>query len=356
MENRKKTVYVGLSGGVDSSVSAARLIKAGYSVVGVFIRTWVPDFLDCNIEAERLDAMRVAATLGIPFRTLDAEEAYKNEVADYMIREYQAGRTPNPDVMCNKFVKFGAFLDFALAEGADMVATGHYAEVKHEGESYHLHRGKDPLKDQSYFLWTLTPHELERIVFPIGDSVKSAIREEAGRYSLPTAAKNDSQGICFLGHVDMKDFLMHYIESKEGNVLDEAGNSIGTHDGAIFYTIGQRNGFSVKTVGDSSSPHYVVSKDVEKNTITVSPRLTTISGKTLILSDVNQISEDFGEECEAQFRYRQKPFKVGISRTEEGHVMLTVLENSIETPSAGQSCVLYRGDRCLGGGIINTIL
>jgi len=356
MEHGKKTVFVGLSGGVDSSVSALRLVKQGYHVVGVFIKTWHPDFLPCTWEAERLDAMRIAARLNIPFLTCDATDAYKNDVAEYMISEYREGRTPNPDVMCNQYVKFGVFLDFALRHGAEAVATGHYAHVEHTGETYHLYRGFDPEKDQSYFLWTLTQKQLSRIFFPIGDTVKSHVRIEAKQSDIHTFEKRDSQGICFLGHVDIKEFLSHYVRVTKGDVLDEAGNVIGSHDGALFYTLGQRHGFITTTTRAESAPFYVISKDLTRNTITVSTTPKRVIGETVILSRVNVIAGELPTICEAQFRYRQKPFAVQVARHTDGRVMLTVLDKNIETPSLGQSCVLYADRECLGGGIINEIV
>ncbi|NCN52404.1 tRNA 2-thiouridine(34) synthase MnmA [Candidatus Parcubacteria bacterium] len=345
-------VFVGLSGGVDSSVAALRLLHAGHEVVGVFIKTWQPDFISCNWEAERLDAMRVAAHLGIPFLTFDAEEAYKKGVADYMIAEYEAGRTPNPDVMCNKEVKFGAFLTFAKAEGANFVATGHYAQNSTDEHGRHLLRGNDSEKDQSYFLWTLTNDQLNHILFPVGDSPKSVIRDEALRARLPTATKHDSQGICFLGQVDMKDFLSHYITTEAGDVLNESGECIGTHDGALYYTLGQRHGFTVTVRGRDEMPHYVIGKDLKKNTITVGNMPQRGQTKTLSLTDMNILTPlTIGETYEAQIRYRQTPFPVRFMAGEGSHGTLEVLVD-IETPSPGQSCVLYVGTECLGGGII----
>ena len=349
----KKTVFVGLSGGVDSSVTARRLIKQGYAVHGVFIKTWQPDFLVCNWEAERLDAMRVAAELGIPFYTCDATESYKHAVAEYMIKEYTAGRTPNPDVMCNKYVKFGTFLEYARAQGASHIATGHYAQVQEHEGMFHLYRGADPDKDQSYFLWTLTQEQLGHTLFPVGDSLKSKVREEADTAELSTSQKTDSQGICFLGQIDMKEFLSHYIENKPGDVIDEKGTSIGIHDGALFYTIGQRHGFTVGVAGSESVPYYVVDKDVVANTITVATEPKYTEGESLILGSVNCIQGFLPQTCMAQFRYRQKPFPVSCEVTQDGHVMLTVQDPHIERPSLGQSCVFYNNTECLGGGIIN---
>ena len=349
-------VFVGLSGGVDSSVTAKRLLDQGYSVTGVFIKTWHPDFLPCTEEADRRDAMRVAAHLGIPFLTCDATQAYKESVADYMIREYEAGRTPNPDVMCNQFVKFGEFRAFAHQHGVNHIATGHYARVLHTEGQFHLYRGIDSDKDQSYFLWTLTQEQLKETLFPIGDTRKPEVRKEAEIAKLPTFAKADSQGICFLGQVDISEFLAHYAHLTPGEVLDESGKSIGVHDGARAYTIGQRQGFTTTVTGTASAPYYVVAKDIAKNSLTVARTPRKIETETIVLSSVNSIQGRLPKTCEAQFRYRQKPFRVQVEIDATGRGMLTLLEKNIEMPSIGQSCVLYRGDECLGGGIISEIL
>lgn len=348
---KKPLVFVGLSGGVDSSVAAARLLKQGYRVVGVFIKVWQPDFLKCDSESERLDAMRVAAHLKIPFMTLDAAEEYKREVGDYFVNEYIAGRTPNPDVMCNRHVKFGAFWKFAEAHGADYIATGHYARVMKEGDEYQLLRGVDANKDQTYFLWTLTQADLEHVLFPVGDSPKEEIRKEAEAYGLPTAVKKDSQGICFLGHVDIKEFLSHFTSLEAGAVLNENGGVIGEHEGALIYTVGQRHGFTV--FGEAGrNPHFVVAKNIKANTITVStkpPVFDDIDG--ISLKNVNRISGgDFNIETEAQLRYRQTPFKARIEPMGGGLKIYPT--GTIETPAAGQSMVFYRGEVCLGGGVV----
>jgi len=350
---KKKTVFVGLSGGVDSSVAALRLKKEGYNIVGVFIKVWHPDFLVCDWERERLDAMRVAAHLEIPFLTFDAEAVYKREVADYMIAEYKRGRTPNPDVMCNRHVKFGAFLTFAKAHGADYVATGHYARVKKRKDgTVRLLRGTDHSKDQSYFLWMLTQDELSNILFPLGASQKEEVRREAKEHGLPTAKKRDSQGICFLGKIDLKEFLSHYISEKPGEVLDQTGNVIGCHDGAFFYTIGQRHGFTVTAEQTKRAALYVIDKDLEKNTITVATEVPPTTDDTVRLESVNHIQRFNAAECvEAEFRYHQRPFPVTITTTQGDHATLVVPED-IQKPSVGQSCVLYRGDECIGGGVI----
>jgi tRNA-specific 2-thiouridylase len=344
---------VGLSGGVDSSVAALRLQRAGYEVIGVFIKVWHPDFLVCNWEAERLDAMRVAAHLGIPFLTCDAEAAYRDAVAGYFINAYREGLTPNPDVMCNQHVKFGAFLDFAHAHGVSYVATGHYAQVRQEENAWRLYRGIDTDKDQSYFLWTLSQQQLAATLLPVGDSTKETIRREAALAHIPTATKKDSQGICFLGHVDISSFLRHYLPLTPGPVLDEAGNQIGEHQGAFVYTLGQRHGFSITKKGTQEGPHFVVQKDTTQNTITVAPRPPTHSAQEVItLRHTNwipQVSRSF--PCSAQFRYRQSPFPVTVTTT--GDTTATIVTHeAVAAAAQGQSCVLYDGERCLGGGII----
>lgn len=348
------TVFVGMSGGVDSSVAAFRLQQQGYNVVGVFIKVWHPDWLQCNWEQERLDAMRVAAHLEIPFLTCDAESAYKQEVADYFIREYEAGRTPNPDVMCNKAVKFGAFLRFAQQRGATHIATGHYAQRAAAADGHDLLRGVDKNKDQSYFLWTLTPEQLSHVLLPVGDTPKEQIRQEAEAAGLPTAQKKDSQGICFLGHIDIKEFLGHYITLTPGDVLDETGAVIGRHDGALVYTLGQRHGFTLHTPDANRVPMYVVSRDITHNTITVSHQPPHSTSTALSLEECNWINQSpvVGETYAAQARYRQTPFYVTVTDRAGASITLT-REAETDAFAIGQSCVLYEGDICLGGGIIS---
>ncbi len=349
--NNKQTVFVGMSGGVDSSVAAKRLIDQGYDVVGVFIKVWHPDFMVCNWEQERLDAMRVAAHLEIPFLTCDAETEYRDEVARYFIEEYKAGRTPNPDVMCNQHVKFGAFLRFAKERGADFIATGHYAQRLESESSTEMHRGLDIGKDQTYFLWTLSQEQLDYTLFPVGDTPKDRIREEAEAAGIPTAAKKDSQGICFLGHVDIPEFLSHYVDLIPGDVIDEKGDVIGKHEGSLVYTLGQRHGFTLNTEDTERKPMFVVDRDIDNNTITVATNSSKIESDTdIILKNVvlrNEIKE--GEILEAQFRYRQTPFEVTIRNVSDKEIKLSCVAD-VERPAAGQSCVLYNQTLCIGGG------
>lgn len=345
-----KTVFVGMSGGVDSSLSAALLQSQGFDVVGVFIKVWSPEWMPCVWPEERRDAMRVAAHLKIPLLTFDLEEEYKREVVDYMVREYKAGRTPNPDVMCNKEIKFGAFLKKALEMGADYVATGHYAQVK----DAKLFAGVDAEKDQSYFLWTLTREQLSRTLFPIGHLKKSQVRKEAMRRDLPVAEKKDSQGLCFVGHVDMKEFLQNFVKGKKGKVLNLPGETVGEHSGALFYTLGQRHGFAVTEKSPTDAPYYVIAKDIKKNTITVAHEYTGVEHgtKEARLESVNGIDllSDPKKKYKARVRYRQPLEECGVENTENGVAVIFKKPQRAVTP--GQSLVLYDGSRVLGGGVI----
>lgn len=351
--NKLPTVFVGLSGGVDSSVAALRLKKRGFNVVGVFIKVWHPEFMVCNWEAERLDAMRVAAHLDIPFLTCDAEATYRDEVATYFIEEYKAGRTPNPDVLCNKEVKFGAFMRFAQERRADFIATGHYVKRVEGEHGPELHRGDDPNKDQSYFLWSLTNEQLAYSLFPVGDTPKEIIRKEAAAAKIPTAVKKDSQGICFLGHIDIPEFLSHYTTLVSGDVLDEGGNVIGRHESALVYTLGQRHGFTLTTKDTERKHHYVIAKDIEANTITVStePPRTATSETFTLARTVLRTPLAAGDRVEAQFRYRQTPFRGEIVSLENDTLIIKPL-TAIERPAVGQSCVIYRDSLCIGGGML----
>jgi tRNA-uridine 2-sulfurtransferase len=346
-----KRVFVGLSGGVDSSVAAKRLIEAGYEVAGVFIKVWQPDFIHCDWEKERLDAMRVAAHLGIPFLTMDAVDAYKAHVADYMIQSYKEGLTPNPDVMCNEHVKFGAFYEWAKANGAQYVATGHYARVDHTTDISQLRTGIDSDKDQSYFLWRIPARVLRDVLFPIGDTRKPDVRNEARRAGIPTATKADSQGICFLGEVDMRTFLSEYLTLTKGAVLNTKGEIIGSHHGAVMYTIGQRHGFEV-TGSALQVPHYVVSRDIEANTITVDTNPGFVSTATLELTLTNELGSGFAQSMDAVCRYHGTREPVELTEQTADHLTLRLTGAPSLIKASGQSCVLYRGDECVGGGVI----
>ncbi len=360
-----KKIFVGLSGGVDSSVAAALLLRAGHEVVGVFIRTWQPDFIECSFREDRLDAMRVAAKLGIPFLECDAEEAYKRAVADYMIAEYRAGRTPNPDVMCNREIKFGVFWDFARAHGADVIATGHYAKMAEGGAGAlgpRLMKAADPAKDQAYFLYRLTADDLAHVMFPLGDLKKSEVRVLAKKFGLPTASKKDSQGICMLGDLDLRDFLSHYIPAEPGDVLDESGEVIGWHEGAAFLTLGERHGFTVTKKTPNDLPHYITAKDIAKNTVTVAQgggeneamahrphsaysRSIRLE-KTSWISDVPQSGKNYSAQLRYHGAYLSCEVEIGADKGTTVHFADPILA------APGQSIVVYDGDVCLGGGIV----
>lgn len=345
-KNNSKKVFVGLSGGVDSSVSALLLKQQGYDVTGVFIKVWQPDFIECTWKEDRLDALRVVALLDIPFITLDLEKEYKEGVIDYMIEEYRRGRTPNPDVMCNREVKFGAFFNWVKKQDSlAFIATGHYAE--HNGIS--LVKSKDENKDQTYFLWTLTKEILPSVVFPIGGMEKSEVRTLAEKYNLPVASKKDSQGLCFVGTIDIKTLLKKYIEEKHGDVLNEASQVIGEHEGATFYTIGERHGFTITKKTTDDRPYFIIAKDIEKNTIIVShvpPHEN--EGETIVLEKTNWTQKlEVGKVYDARARYRAPLAKVEVL----DDIHMKVISGDI-TKARGQSLVLYDGEVCVGGGII----
>jgi len=349
-----RKVFVGLSGGVDSAVSAALLKQSGFDVTGVFIKVWQPDFLPCSWRDERRDAMRVAIALDIPFLFFDFEREYKKGVVDMMIAEYRIGRTPNPDVLCNKEIKFGAFWKKAKEMGADFIATGHYWS----GE-----------KDQSYFLWTLIKKDLAHIIFPVGNLKKSEVRKLARQFHLPVSEKKDSQGICFIGNISMDEFLSHFASGKSGSVFNTKGEIIGTHRGTIFYTIGERHGFEIKKKKPEDGAFYVLSKDMKTNTLTVSnkePEIISLSPTKIIVKDVNWITEATPPlNCLARIRYRGEKIPVIVKHSVFNNVTVE-FRKPVRGLSLGQSIVFYLpaeasakagdGEICLGGGVMDKIL
>ncbi|MFZ1987519.1 MAG: tRNA 2-thiouridine(34) synthase MnmA [Minisyncoccia bacterium] len=345
-----KRVFVGLSGGVDSAVSAALLKEAGAKVTGVFIKGWYPPQLPCTWRADRRDAMRVAAHLQIPFLTLDASKEYKTAVIDYLIREYALGRTPNPDIMCNREVKFGAFYRYARVQSADFIATGHYARVERgvAGET-NLLRGTDPSKDQSYFLWAISKEVLPHLIFPVGNLLKEEVRKYAKRFTLPVATKKDSQGICFLGDISIEDFLKSEIGLTSGIAYDESGNQIGTHGGVVAYTLGER----VSLIDAPAGPWYVLAKRIRENELVVShlPYATSQGvGRDIKLAATNWFVRPVPQEIyQAQYRYHGLEI-AGTYDTENS--VFKPSESPKDTLSPGQSLVLYRGNCVVGGGSI----
>jgi tRNA-specific 2-thiouridylase len=344
-----KKVFVGMSGGVDSSLSAALLKEQGYDVTGVFIKVWQPDFIECTWKEDRRDAMRVASELDIPFVTLDLEKEYKEGVIDYMLKEYEEGRTPNPDVMCNREVKFGAFWRWAKEQGADYIATGHYAMT----DNKRLLVSKDTNKDQTYFLWTLTEDDLEHVLFPIGHLEKSDVRKEAEKRGLYTYAKKDSQGLCFVGTIDVKEFLKKELGVRKGLVLSETGEALGEHDGAIFYTIGERHGFTITKKKGDIQAYYIISKNIEGNTLTVATTAPEVKEQSVVsFSKVSFVKKEnnFPLSCLARARYRAELIPVRVEKLDSSYQV--IVEGQGLSPVSGQSLVLYKDNECLGGGVI----
>lgn len=345
----KQKVFVGMSGGVDSSVTAALLLEQGYDVTGVYMKNWsqdLPGFV-CPWKEDYQDAKRVAVQLGIDFKMYDFEKEYRHKVVDYMVKEYQAGRTPNPDIMCNQEVKFKIFLETALSEGADLIATGHYARSK-DGQ---LWTGLDHNKDQSYFLYRVTEAALSKSLMPVGELDKTVVRKMAVKLGLATAEKKDSQGICFVGKVGIKEFLLAELGPQlHGPIIDHAGRTIGTHDGALFYTIGQRHGLDV----GGGLPYYVIGKDMAKNEVYVTTNLQDekLWRRELSLTDMHWINGQPEGLTNLQVRTRYRAPLVACTIQQVGDTTTLRLSDEVRALTAGQSAVLYQGDHVLGGGIV----
>jgi tRNA-specific 2-thiouridylase len=341
-------VYVGMSGGVDSSLTAALLLEQGYDVTGVYMKNWTQDLpgMKCPWADDLADAKRVAVQLGIDFKVFDFEAEYKHKVVDYMIEEYKAGRTPNPDIMCNQEVKFKLFLDAALEDGADMIATGHYARV---ADSVLL-QAVDTNKDQTYFLYRVTGEALAKTLFPLGEFTKPQVREMAKERGLYTAGKKDSQGICFVGKVGIRDFLSQYVDQTPGAIIDTAtGKTLGYHDGAIFYTLGQRHGLDV----GGGLPYYVIGKNIDKNEVYVTTDLNDNSlwRDDVVLDSAHWINAaPVPGQYDIRVRHRSKLVKATLAF--DGEKALLHLDNAERAVAPGQSVVMYNGNVCIGGGII----
>lgn len=354
--NMKKKVFVGLSGGVDSAVSAQLLKQQGYDVTGVFMKNWsgedygVADL--CPWEEDLSSAREVAKHLDIPLSVYNFEKDYEQAVIEDFFTQYSLGNTPNPDVLCNKYIKFSKFLDRALMEGADLIATGHYSQI----ENNRLFRAIDQNKDQAYFLHQLNRYQLSKSLFPVGSLLKNDVRKLALEYGLPNAKRKDSQGICFIGKVNITEFLKNRIKEKAGDILDiDTDKKLGTHNGVWFYTIGQRHGVGVS---GSDLPYFVAKKDVEKNILYVAKGEDNrhLYKKTLMLKNFNQIPEtiDF-DGLTAQIRYRGKLYHISNLKNENDTVRI-IFHEEVWAPALGQSVVIYNGQECIGGGIIHEII
>ncbi|CAB0149938.1 tRNA-specific 2-thiouridylase MnmA [Pseudidiomarina piscicola] len=359
-ENRNQKVIVGMSGGVDSSVSAYLLLQQGYQVEGLFMKNWEEDDTDeyCAAATDLADAEAVCAKLGIELHTVNFAAEYWDNVFEYFLAEYRAGRTPNPDIMCNKEIKFKAFLEFAAqALNADYIATGHYVRRRKENGQYQLLRGLDDNKDQSYFLYTLSHEHVAQTLFPVGELEKPEVRRIAEEQDLVTADKKDSTGICFIGERKFKDFLQTYLPARPGTIEDVDGNALGEHEGLMYHTLGQRKGLHIGGLADAGDePWYVVDKDVERNVLVVAqgknhPRLFS---KGLVAAQLDWVDRQGPTEplrCVVKTRYRQQDIPCLVSPTADGAVKVE-FDEPVAAVTPGQSAVFYVDDVCLGGGII----
>ncbi|ABW18438.1 tRNA 2-thiouridine(34) synthase MnmA [Alkaliphilus oremlandii] len=354
-------VVIGMSGGVDSSVAALLLKQQGYDVVGIFMKNWdESDELGyCTSAEDYEDVRRVCDQIGIPYYSVNFEKEYWDRVFTYFLNEYKAGRTPNPDVMCNKEIKFKAFLDHAIKLGADYLATGHYAQVDYSDGEYRLLRGVDTNKDQTYFLNQLNQYQLSKAMFPVGHLQKKDLRQIALDAGLATASKKDSTGICFIGERNFKEFLSNYLPAKPGKIISLDGEVKGKHDGLMYYTLGQRKGLGIGGAG-TGEPWFVVDKDLEKNILYVTQGEThpSLYSRGLIGADLQWVSENPKPsviKCTAKFRYRQPDQGVTVY-VEEGNTCRVMFDEPQKAITPGQAVVFYDGVVCLGGATIDQIL
>jgi tRNA-specific 2-thiouridylase len=355
---QKKTVVVGMSGGVDSSVSAYLLKEEGYDVKGLFMQNWQSEPGEiCTSEIDFKDASAVCDKLDIPLHRANFSDEYWERVFTNFLSEHEKGRTPNPDILCNREIKFKSFLDYAFNIGADFIATGHYAKIIAKNNNKFLARAKDSFKDQTYFLHEVSENEFDRCIFPLADLTKDEVREIALKQNLITADKKDSVGICFVGERNLKDFLNRFISFSKGDIKDENGNIIGEHQGSILYTEGQRQGLQIGGVkGANELPWYVYKKDIKNNVIHVCQGVDNelLMNSGLFVEKINWINDieyDLPMNCLVQVRHQHIPVECYLESNND-KIMLT-FKDKIRAIAPGQSAVLYDNDICLGGGIIN---
>jgi tRNA-specific 2-thiouridylase len=363
--NANTRVVVGMSGGVDSSVTALLLKQQGYDVIGIFMKNWddTDEFGHCTAEEDSEDVRRVCDQIGIPYYTVNFERQYYDKVFSYFLDEYKRGRTPNPDVMCNREIKFGDFLNKALELNADYLATGHYARVERDADgTTRLLRGVDGNKDQTYFLSALNQNQLAKAMFPIGHLPKPEVRRIAEEAGLYTAKKKDSTGVCFIGERNFKEFLSGYLPAKSGDMIDiRTGEKKGRHDGLMYYTLGQRQGLGIGGSGTGSGePWFVAEKDLERNILYVvqGEKHVSLYSESLIATDINWIVPHGGSEgplrCTAKFRYRQPDQGVTVTLRNDGSALVN-FDTPQKAVTPGQAVVFYDGEQCLGGGTIDVV-
>ncbi|BBH19304.1 tRNA-specific 2-thiouridylase MnmA [Paenibacillus baekrokdamisoli] len=363
MSNAKTRVVVGMSGGVDSSVTALLLKQQGYDVIGIFMKNWddTDEFGQCTADEDAEDVRRVCDQIGIPYYTVNFEKAYFEKVFAYFLDEYRLGRTPNPDVMCNREIKFGDFLRKAIDLGADYLATGHYARVERtaDGETKLL-RGEDSNKDQTYFLHALNQDQLAMAMFPIGHLPKPEVRRIAEEFGLATAKKKDSTGVCFIGERNFKQFLSGYLPAQPGDMIDiETGETKGRHDGLMYYTLGQRQGLGIGGSGNGE-PWFVTAKDLKENILYVvqgdkHPSMYSTSLTATGINWISPVKPTAPFKCTAKFRYRQPDQGVNLTFSADGTTAEVIFDNPQKAITPGQAVVFYEGDICLGGGTIDIV-
>lgn len=366
MSNKPK-VIIGLSGGVDSSVGVIKLLEQGYDVEAIFMRNWDsavnndvlgnPDLLEdvCPQEKDYQDAVKVAEQLGIKLHRIDFIEEYWNEVFTYFLNEYKKNRTPNPDILCNKEIKFKSFLLKAEEMGADYIAMGHYARVIHDGDKHYLLRGVDRNKDQTYFLCQLTSKQISKALFPIGDLEKKEVRRIANEFNLAVANKKDSTGVCFIGERNFKEFLKNYLPANPGNMVTSSGEVVGRHEGIMYYTIGQRHGLGIGGPGDA---WFVIGKNPQKNELVVGQgdEQELLYANRAIIRGINIINGPLenSDTLSAKFRYRAPDVSIKIKYLDEDTIEVFMNE-LVKAVTPGQACVFYDGEYCLGGGTIDEV-